>query len=117
MSTDISKASEIEGFIGACLVDSDSGLMVNSLGGGGVDLEAVAAMYTQVVQSNIQTVETLDLETDIEDIFITLGNQHHIIRPLRCAPSVFLFVAVKRAEGNVGMARIQVRNIESKINI
>ena len=33
MSTDISKLSEIKGFIGACMVDSETGLMLASEGG------------------------------------------------------------------------------------
>ena len=117
MSTNIAATSEIAGFIGACLVDSDSGLMLASEGGGKIDLEAAAALNTQVVKAKLQTIETLGLNDVIEDILITMGKQLHFIRPLEKAPGVFLYVALDKKTANLGMARMQVRKIESGLSM
>jgi predicted regulator of Ras-like GTPase activity (Roadblock/LC7/MglB family) len=117
MRTDISDASQIAGFIGACLVDSESGLMLASEGGGKLDLEAAAALNTQVVKAKLQAIETLGLNDGIEDILITMGKQIHFIRPLEKAPGVFLYVALDKKTANLGMARMQVRKIESGLSM
>ena len=118
MRIDISAASEINGFIGACLVDSDSGLMLASEGGGGkLDLNAAAALNTQVVKAKLQAIETLGLNDGIEDILITLGKQLHLIRPLENNPSTFLYVALEKKGANLGMARLQVKRIESSLEM
>jgi predicted regulator of Ras-like GTPase activity (Roadblock/LC7/MglB family) len=116
MSTDISAVNQIAGFIGACLVDSDSGLMLASEGGNGkLDLDAASALNTQVVKAKMQAIEILGLKTHIEDILITLGTQFHLIRPLEKNPSLFMYVALDKKTANLGMARMQVKNIESKL--
>ena len=117
MSTNIAATTEIAGFIGACLVDSDSGLMLASEGGGKIDLEAAAALNTQVVKAKLQAIETLGLNDEIEDILITMGKQLHLIRPLEKAPGVFLYVALDKKAANLGMARMQVRKIESGLSM
>ena len=115
MRTDLSGAAEIGGFIGACLVDSDSGLMLASEGGGRIDMEAAAALNTQVVKAKLQAMESLGIDDNIEDILITMGRQLHMIRPLEKSPSVFLYVALDKKAANLGMARMQVRRIEASI--
>jgi predicted regulator of Ras-like GTPase activity (Roadblock/LC7/MglB family) len=65
MSTNIAATNEIAGFIGACLVDSESGLMLASEGGGKIDLEAAAALNTQVVKAKLQAIETLGLNDQL----------------------------------------------------
>ncbi len=117
MRTDISATSTISGFIGACLVDSESGLMLGSEGGGKMDLEAAAALNTQVVKAKLQAMETLGLNDHIDDILITLGKQLHMIRPLEKAPAVFLYVALDKKAANLGMARLQVKNIEATLSM
>ena len=117
MRTDISAASEINGFIGACLVDSDSGLMLAAEGGGKIDLEAASALNTQVVKAKLQAIETLGLNDGIEDILITLGKQLHLIRPLENNPTMFLYVALEKKGANLGMARLQVKRIESSLEM
>lgn len=117
MRTDISDASQIAGFIGACLVDSDSGLMLASEGGGKLDLEAASALNTQVVKAKLQAIETLGLNDGIEDILITLGKQVHLIRPLEANPAMFLYVALDKKGANLGMARIQVKKIEGSLSV
>ena len=117
MRTDISAVGQINGFIGAALVDSDSGLMLASEGGGRIDLDAASALNTQVVKAKRQAIETLGLNDHIDDILITLGKQLHLIRPLEKAPSVFLYVALDKKSANLGMARLQVKNIESSLSM
>ena len=116
MSTDLTAATEIAGFIGACLVDGDSGLMLSSEGGGKMDLEAASALNTQVVKAKLSAIESLGLNDSIEDILITLGKQYHLIRPLEQNPTCFLYVAIDKKAANLGMARMKVKSIEASIS-
>ena len=117
MSLNISELTEISGFIGACVVDSDTGLMLASEGGGKLDLEAAGAANTQVVKAKLQAIETLALDDAIEDILITLGMQFHLIRPLEKNPSIFIYVALEKKAANLGLARIQAKKVEQTLSI
>jgi predicted regulator of Ras-like GTPase activity (Roadblock/LC7/MglB family) len=117
MSTDISPAQDIAGFVGACLCDSDTGLMLGSEGGGGIDLEVAAAGNTEVVRAKRAVAKALGLNDTIEDILITLGKQYHLIRPLEKNPAIFLYVVLDKKVANLGMARVQVKSLESKLAI
>ena len=116
-STDISKLSDIGGFIGACLVDSETGLMMASEGGGKFDLETAAAGNTEVVKAKLAAAEMLGLNDHIEDILITLGKQYHLIRPLEKSPTVFMYVALDKKVANLGMARVQVKQVEKTVSM
>ena len=117
MSTDITGLRDIDGFIGGCLVDSDSGLMLASVGGGKkFDLDIAAAANTEVVKSKLAAMEALGLGDDhIEDILITLGTQVHLIRPLEKSPAIFLYAALEK-KANLGMARIKVKAVEQTLS-
>ncbi|WP_218014132.1 hypothetical protein [Rubellimicrobium roseum] len=117
MSTDIAGTAFIAGFVGSCLVDSDSGLLLAAEGDGRIDMEAAAALYTQVVKAEHEVIEVLQLEDHIEDILITMHSQLHFIRPLEKSPSVFLYVALDKKSANLGMARMQVTKIESNLKM
>ena len=117
-NTDISGLSSMGGFIGACLVDSETGLMMASEGGNAkFDLETAAAGNTEVVKAKLAAAEMLGLDDSIEDILITLGKQFHLIRPLAKNPSIFLYVALDKKAANLGMARVQVKNVEKDLAI
>jgi predicted regulator of Ras-like GTPase activity (Roadblock/LC7/MglB family) len=113
MPVSIAETNRIDGFIGACLVDSDSGLMLASEGGGKLDLDLVAALHTDFFKAEQDAIEQLGLNQRIEDILITLERQVHLIRPLERNRSVFVYVALDKASSNLGMARIQLKAIEA----
>ena len=115
--TDISDLSQIGGFIGACLVDSETGLMMASEGGGKLDLEAAGAANTEVVKAKLSAIEMLGLNDSIDDILITLGKQFHLIRPLEKSPTVFVYVALDKKAANLGMARVQVKKVEQGLEL
>lgn len=116
-STDISKLSDIAGFIGACLVDTETGLMMASEGGKNFDLETAGAANVEVVKAKMAAMDMLGLDESIDDILITLGSQFHLIRPLADTPTVFIYVALDKKGANLGMARVQVKKVESTINM
>ncbi len=117
MATDISALAEIDGFIGACLVDSDTGLMLAQEGGGKMDMEAAGAANTAVVRAKLAAIETLGLKDAIEDILISLGKQFHLIRPLAANPAVFVYVALDRKNANLGLARLAVKKVEGTLDV
>lgn len=118
MSTNLSELKNLAGFIGACLVDSDTGLMLASeTGNGKFDLEAAGAANTEVVRAKNSAIKALGLDDAIEDILITLGGQYHLIRPLAANPAIFVYVALDRASSNLGMARIKVKAVEGTLKI
>lgn len=112
---DLTALTEIDGFIGACLVDSDSGMVLGQEGGGTFNLEVAAAGNTEVVRAKRKTMKSLKLEDRIDDILITLGNHYHLIRPLQARESLFLYIAVDRKSANLAMARLALRDFESEM--
>jgi len=118
MFNDISGLGEITGFIGACLVDSDTGLVLASEQGSDTfDLEAAGAANAEVVRAKNAAILALGLGDSIEDILISLGGQYHLIRPLQANPAVFIYVALDRKASNLGMARLKVKTIEGELKV
>ncbi len=94
--------AETAGFIGAALVDHESGMTLGTLGTG-INLDVAAAGNTEVVRAKLRVMEQLGIHGTIEDILITLSEQLHLIRPVR--GNLFLYLAIDRKRGNLGMAR------------
>jgi hypothetical protein len=116
----LKEAMTIEGAIGVALVDYTSGMTLGVLGGGPeLDLAVAAAGNTDVVRAKMRTLEMLNLPDSIEDILITLDSQYHLIRPLasRGGRGLFLYLALSRSRANLGLARHQLRRIESDLQL
>jgi hypothetical protein len=102
----LDKLMEIDGAVGACVVDSNSGMVLGQVGGGGViDLEIAAAGNTEVVRAKRKTIKSLDLKDGIEDILITLGKQYHLIRLLKRNEALFIYMVLDRSRSNLALAR------------
>lgn len=117
MALDLTGLNEIAGFIGGCLVDSETGMMLAAVGGGKFDLEAASAANTEVVRAKNRAIQLLGLNDGIEDILITLGKQFHLIRPMEKAPTIFLYVALDKKAANLAMSRLQVKKVEQGLSV
>ena len=106
----------VDGAMAAALVDSSTGMLLGEAGSG-VDLEAAAAGNTEVVRAKLRTVKSLGLNDTIDDILITLTTQYHIIRPLAATPEVFIYLVLDRAKSNLALARIKVKEVDSKLEL
>ncbi|MBL9037236.1 MAG: hypothetical protein JNG84_01855 [Archangium sp.] len=112
------KLMDIDGCIGVCIVDSNSGMMLAAAGGGtAVNLEVAAAGNTEVVRAKRKTMKALNLNDAIEDILITLGRQYHLIRPLSSNDSLFVYLALDKTKANLAMARHSLQQIEKDLAI
>lgn len=106
---------EIEGCIGACVVDSSSGMTLAATGSTSVDLEVAAAGNTEVVRAKRKTMKALNLNDVIEDMLITLGKHYHLIRPLASNDALFIYLVLDKSKANLAMARHQLRQIEKDL--
>ena len=110
----LSKILELNGAVGACVVDSNSGMMLGAEGGGPVNLEVAAAGNTEVVRAKRKTMKALELSDEIEDILITLGTQYHLIRPVASNDALFIYLVIDKERGNLAMARHKLASVEKK---
>ena len=111
------KLLEIEGCIGACIVDSNSGMTLAASSNAAVDLEIAAAGNTEVVRSKRKTMKALGLNDQIEDMLITLGKAYHLIRPLASNDALFIYVALQRSKANLALARHQLSAVEKDLTM
>lgn len=114
---DLSGLKDIDGLVGACLVDSDSGLVLGKEGGNDFDLDTAAAGNTEVIRAKRKTMNALSIEGGIEDILITLDDQYHLIRLLQSNEAIFLYVVLDKNKGNLGMARMVLKKVEKTLDL
>jgi uncharacterized 2Fe-2S/4Fe-4S cluster protein (DUF4445 family) len=117
----LKEAMNIDGAIGASLVDWESGMSLGAIGGGKyLDLDVAAAGNTEVVRAKMRTMESLRLDDRIEDILITLSKQYHLIRLLKSSRNeqgLFLYLVLDRTKANLALARHNLKRIESDISL
>jgi len=120
IETGLKDMMEIEGAIGAAVVDYSSGMALGSLSSTKtLDLEVAAAGNTEVVRAKMRTMDQLGLNDAIEDILITLSGQYHVIKPLtsRKGQGLFLYLALDRNRGNLALARHRLKSIEAGLEV
>jgi hypothetical protein len=117
----LKEAMNIDGALGASLVDWESGMSLGAVGGGKyLDLDVAAAGNTEVIRAKMRTMESLRLDDQIEDILITLTKQYHLIRLLKSSRSdqgLFLYLVLDRGKANLALARHSLKRLEGDIAI
>jgi hypothetical protein len=120
MDVALKDAMQIDGAIGAALVDMTSGMALGTVGGNkGFDLTVAAAANTEVIRAKLRTMELLGLRETIEDVLVTLGSQYHLLRPItgRSGQGLFLYLALNKDRANLALARHKLRAIERGLEV
>lgn len=116
ISESLNELVAIDGALGACIVDYTSGMVLGTAGGG-LDLELAGAGNSQVVKAKMETMKSLGISGEIEDILITLESQLHIIRPTASHDGLFIYLVLEKAKSNLALARRKVRSIEESLEV
>ena len=112
-SSSIEIALQIDGSLGAALVDFESGMCLAHGGNPGFDLELAAAGNTEVVRAKKSIRDKLGLPDRIDDILITLDTQYHLIKMV--GTTTFLYLVLDRAKSNLALARKELQSLEQEI--
>lgn len=113
----LSDLMDIKGAVGASIVDFTSGMTLGTIGGGDLDMELAGSGNTEVVRSKKQIIQELGLDEEIEDILISLDTQYHLIRICDHHEDVFIYLAIDRDQGNLGLARRSIDKIDQKLEL
>lgn len=112
----LAELNNLAGFVGAALVDGDSGMSMASAGGGGIDLGLAAAGNTEVIRAKRKVMASLGVKDGLEDMLISLGNQYHLLRPLESNAELFLYVVLDRSKANLALARHELKAFEKTLD-
>lgn len=100
-------AGDINGFIGASIVDIESGMPLTSVSRRpDFDLDVASAYNSEMVKAKIKTIRALGLNSRLDDMLLTLDDQLHLIKLL--SPHVFLYLAAERQGTNLALLRAAV---------
>jgi hypothetical protein len=110
----LSRLRSIHGLVSASLVEPDSAHVLETVATGSDASAAattVAAAASDIAQVIALLAAGLGEPDDLEDVIITLGRRHHLIRPLPGAGSdgLLIVLTLDRAGTNLAMARQQLR--------
>ena len=106
---------DIEGLLGVCLVDSTSGVVIKAKTNGFDNLEASAACDSELIRQKRNALQGLNMDQNVEDILICLNHQYHLIRPLASNQDFFVYLILDRAQANLAMARLQLKNYDDTV--
>ena len=111
MSTEQEFAKKLEdlegnlpGFIAASVADIDSGMtLVVRSNRPDFDLAAASAYNSEMVKMKLKTINSLKLDSVLQDMLLTLSDQIHLIKLLD--NSTFIYLAVDNSQSNLAIVR------------
>ena len=81
-------AEDINGFIGASVVDLGTGMSLASISRvANFDLDVAAAYNSEMVKAKYNTIRALGIEGELQDMLLTLSDQLHLPSPQLKQPS------------------------------
>lgn len=116
IKTSLQELMSIDGAMGTCIVDYTSGMVLGKEGAG-VDLDLAGAGNSEVVKAKMETMKSLGIKGEIEDILITLDKQLHIIRPSITNENLFVYLVLDKAKSNLALARRKAADIEKSLKV
>ena len=108
-------ADNIQGFIGASIVDLDSGMpLATRTSRPDFDLDVASAYNSEMVKAKLNTMRLLNIDSGLEDMLLTLGDQLHLIKLV--GGGAFVYVAADRGATNLALLRNATQSATSLLN-
>ena len=97
----------IGGFIGASIVDMDSGMTLATVSNrNDFDLSVASAYNSEMVKLKLKTINSLNLKSKLEDMLLTLSDQIHLIKII--SEATFMYIAAEKDGTNLAIVRSSV---------
>ena len=98
---------EASGFVGASIVDMESGMpLATQSTRDDFDLGTASAYNSEMVKMKLKTMEILGLNRQLEDMLLTLSDHIHLVKIIDA--NSFLYLACEKASSNLGIVRSAV---------
>ena len=118
----INAALAIDGTLGVALGDWRIGF---ALGQASLDTNRCSLkMLEQSIEFNSEIIKVedklrreLEITSPIEDMFITLRDQYHLIRICQKVEDVFFYLVMNRDEANMGLSLIKLNRVEQMLRL
>lgn len=108
-------AEDVNGFVGASIVDLESGMpLASKTTRPDFDLEVASAYNSEMVKGKQKTIEALGLDAKLEDMLLTLDTQLHLIKMI--TPETFMYLAADRSSTNLALLRSAVNRRVAAMN-
>jgi predicted regulator of Ras-like GTPase activity (Roadblock/LC7/MglB family) len=92
------------GFIGVSVVDLDSGMtLATRTADPSFDLATASAFNSEMVKQKHKIMQALGLDSELEDMLLTLSDQIHLIKLL--GRDTFIYLAASREGTNIALVR------------
>lgn len=120
VETALNRLLTLSGIICAALVDSQTGAILGKAASKehmAFDIDTAAKGNSRVMRAKLETIEALRLDDEIEDIFITLQKQYHVIRPIPNAKSIFLYCVLDFARSNPFIIRQLMEAVGQELGV
>jgi predicted regulator of Ras-like GTPase activity (Roadblock/LC7/MglB family) len=108
---------DVDGAVGAAIVDYENGLTLGTSGGRNLDMELAGAGNTEVVRSMKNIIHDLGLDEEIQDILISMDTQYHLLRMCEHHDDVFIYLVIDRNDGNLGLSRRSIDKIDKQLEL
>ena len=108
---------EIDGAVGAAIVDYESGVTLGTIGGGGLDMELAGAGNTRVVLMTLDVLAENGVTETPEDALATLDGQYHLTRFSAEHEMIFTYLILDRETSTLALARRQLAQIEEQLDL
>jgi CheY-like chemotaxis protein len=110
----LERLRKVDGYRAACLVDSETGVVLGSHGHtGALDIHTAAGGYAEVYRSERAALARLDPGERLEDIVMTTHDRFDVLHAVTAQPALFIFVVLDRRPGNLMMARFALAAAEA----
>ncbi|MCB9587675.1 MAG: hypothetical protein H6718_19890 [Polyangiaceae bacterium] len=108
---------DLDGLLGASLVDADARNVLAVVGGATIDLELASLSSVELLSAHRKSIHRVGLVEQIEDIVVTLQAQYHVMRPLKRHPQVFIYAVADRSRSNLALVRMQLADVEAALKV
>ncbi len=107
------------GAVATAFVEFKTARAVAGIGNEHVDFDSVTPTWTEMLLAMMSLGDESTAPDSVNDIVITVGSRHHLLRPLRAknCSDMYLYLVVDKVEGSIPMARLHLSSVERSLEL